>query len=380
MKKIYKYFIPTKNIIARGGLADIACLLPNECKNILLVTGKHSAKKSGYTDKIISSLALANKKTFLFDMVEEDPSIETVDSAANTALKNNCSAVIGLGGGSALDAAKAAAISAAVKIPVVELLEIKEKPNDKLFFVAVPTTSGTGSEATQYSLLSDRIKGTKLNLATENSFPDIALLDAELTISMPENLTRNTGVDALSHAIEGYLTTKANPVTDILAEGAILTIAENLHKVIEKPNDIDAREKMLLASNVAGRVIAHTGTSACHALGYYLTLVKGLPHGLANAVLLGRIVKWIEKFSPEKVKNIEKILKSDVNSFVENLGIDTSLSNYNVTNDDIIKMAESAAERSSTKATPGSPSADELVEILKTARNTPGALQTPNTD
>ncbi len=364
MKKLYKYFIPTENIIARGGLADIADLIPDNCKNILLVTGKHSAKKFGYTDTVSALITSAGKKIFLFDKVEEDPSVETADAAADIALKNNCSAVIGLGGGSALDAAKAAAVSAAAKIPVGELLEIKEVPNDKLFFVAVPTTSGTGSEATQYSLLSDRINGTKLNLATGNSFPDIALLDAELTVSMSEILTRNTGVDALSHAIEGYLTTKANPVTDILAEGAILTIAKNLHKVIENPDDIDTREKMLLASNVAGRVIAHTGTSACHALGYYLTLAKGIPHGLANAVILGRIVKWIRKFSPGKVDTIEKILNSDVNSFIENLGIDTSLSNYNLTNDDIIKMAELAAGRSSTIATPGSPSADELVEIL----------------
>ncbi len=364
MNNKYKYFIPTKNIIARGGLTAIAEILPNECKNILLVTGKHSAKKFGYTDKIISSLASTNKNTFLFDNVEEDPSVETADAAANFAVKNNCSAVIGLGGGSPLDAAKAAAISAAAKIPVPELLEIDEKSIDKLFFIAVPTTSGTGSEVTQYSLLSDRVKKTKLNLATENSFPDIALLDAELTTSMPENLTRNTGVDALSHAIEGYLTTKANPFTNLLAESAIVTITRNIHKVIYNPYDINAREKMLIASNIAGRVIAHTGTSACHALGYYLTLVKNIPHGLANAILLGRIVKWISKFSPEKTDTIKNILNNTVDDFISSLGIDVSLFNYGVNENDVIKMAELAAVRSSTMATPGSPSAEELVKLL----------------
>jgi len=365
MNNKYKYFIPTENIIARNGLSDIANFIPDNCKNILLVTGKFSAKKFGYTDTVIASIASAGKRIFVFDKVEEDPSVETADSAANIALENSCSAVIGLGGGSALDAAKAAAVSAAVKIPVNELLRMEEKPNDKLFFVAVPTTSGTGSEATQYSLLSDRTKGTKLNLATGNSFPDIALLDAELTVSMSKELTGNTGIDALSHAVEGYLTTNSTPYTDILAECAISVIAENLHEVIDNPDNIDAREKMLIASNIAGRVIAHTGTSACHALGYYLSLVKGIPHGLANALLLGRIVKWIETFSPEKVKTIEKILNSNINDFITDLGIDISLSNYNLTNDDITKMTEMAAGRSSTKATPGSPSADELVGILE---------------
>ena len=365
MKSNYKYFIPTQNVIARNGLADIANLIPDNCKNILLVTGKFSAKKFGYTDTVIASITSAGKRIFLFDKVEEDPSVETADAAANIALENNCSAVIGLGGGSALDAAKAAAVSAAVKIPVNELLRMEEKPNDKLFFVAVPTTSGTGSEATQYSLLSDRIKGTKLNLATGNSFPDIALLDAELTVSMSKELTGNTGIDALSHAVEGYLTTNSTPYTDILAECAISVIAENLHEVIDNPDNIDAREKMLIASNIAGRVIAHTGTSACHALGYYLSLVKGIPHGRANALLLGKIVNWIAKFLPGKVKTIEKILNSNINEFITDLGIDISLSNYNLTNDDITKMTEMAAGRSSTKATPGSPSADELVGILK---------------
>ena len=365
MKSSYKYFIPTENIITRGGLTDIAALLPSTCKMALLVTGKNSAKKFGYTDTVINSLKSAEINTIVFDQVEEDPSVETADTAAKIALKNNCDAVIGLGGGSALDAAKAAAIGGATGISIEKLLEMKEKPMKKLFFVAVPTTAGTGSEATQYSLLSNKEKNTKLNLATGNSFPDIALLDAELTVSMPVNLTRNTGVDALAHAIEGYLTTRANPFTDVLAESAITTVAENIHKVINDPKDISAREKMLIASNIAGRVIAHTGTSACHALGYYLTLVNGLPHGLANAVLLGKIVKWVSNFSPGKVAVIERILKNNVDVFVKSLDIDVELSNYNLTDDDLINMTDIAADRSSTKATPGSPSAKELVKLLK---------------
>jgi len=364
MKNIYKYSIPTQNFIARGGLTDIANLLPPHCENILLVTGKNSARKFGYTDIIIDSLKSKGFNTIVFDKVEEDPSVETADAAAKIAIKNNSNAVIGLGGGSALDAAKAAAIGGATGISIGKLLKSNEKITEKLFFVAVPTTAGTGSEATQYSLLSNKEKNTKLNLATENSFPDLALLDAELTASMTENLSRNTGVDALAHAIEGYLTTRSNPFTDILAESAIAIVAENIHRVIEFPNDIDAREKMLLASNIAGRVIAHTGTSACHAVGYYLTLVKGVPHGLANAILLGKIVKWINNFSPVKVAVIEHILKCNVETFMESLGINTSLSNYNLTNDDINSMAALAADRSSTKATPGSPSADELVKLL----------------
>ncbi len=365
MKNIYKYFIPTENIVAREGLTDIAALLPSTCKMVLIVTGKNSAKKFGYTDIIIDSLKSAGINSIVFDKVEEDPSVDTADAAAKIALKNNCDTVIGLGGGSALDAAKAAAIGGATGISIEKLLEMKEKPKEKLFFVAVPTTAGTGSEATQYSLLSNKEKNSKLNLATENSFPDVALLDAELTVSMPENLTRNTGVDALAHAIEGYLTTRANPFTDILAESAIATVAENIHEVINNPNDISAREKMLIASNIAGRVIAHTGTSACHALGYYLTLVNGLPHGLANAVLLGKIVKWVSKFSPGKVEAIERILKNNVDDFMKTLNIDVSLSNYNLTDDDLINMADIAAGRSSTKATPGSPSANQLVKLLE---------------
>jgi len=366
MKNNNKYFIPTQNFIARGGLAGIANLLPPGCKNVLLVTGKSSAEKFGFTNTVIDALKFIKIKTIVFDNVEEDPSVETADVAAEIAVSNSCDAIIGLGGGSAIDAAKAAAVSAGTGISVENLLKMEEKPDEKIFFIAVPTTSGTGSEATQYSLLSDKEKNTKLNLATGNSFPDIALLDAELTSTMPENLTRNTGVDALSHAIEGYLTTRANPFTDILAESVISTVAENINEAIKNPGNIFAREKMLIASNIAGRVISHTGTSVCHALGYYLTLVKGMPHGLANAVLLGRIVKWISKFSPGKVAVIENILKSNVDDFVKSCGINTSISSCHLTDDDIIIMADIAAKRSSTKATPGSPSSEELVGIMAT--------------
>ena len=189
-----KYFIPTVNFIEQGGLKNVAELVPPSCKNVLIVTGKHSAKKFGFTDVIINSLKSVNKNFFLFDDVEENPSVETADAAAALARKNNCEAVIGIGGGSPLDAAKAAAVSAAEKISVAELLETKQKSNKKLFFVAVPTTAGTGSEATQYSLLTDKEKNTKQNLATENSFPDIALLDARLTVTMSKSLTKNTGL------------------------------------------------------------------------------------------------------------------------------------------------------------------------------------------
>ena len=358
-----KYFIPTINFIKQNSLKNIARLLPPFSKNVLLVTGKNSAKKFGFTNTVIDSLNSANINVFLFDNVEEDPAIETANAAATTAIENNCDTVIGLGGGSPLDAAKAAAVSAATKISVATLLETKQKSSKKLFFIAVPTTAGTGSEATQYSLLTDKKRSTKQNLATENSFPNIALLDAELTTSMPKNLTRNTGIDALTHAIEGYLTTRANPYTDLLAEAAMKTIVSNLRIVIKEPENIAAREKMLLASNIAGRVIAHTGTSACHALGYYLTLVKGVPHGLANAVLLGRVINWVKKFSPEKVNVIEKILKSSVNDFIESFEINTVLDNYKMTEKDIDAMTEIAAARGSTKATPGSPSKQQLIEI-----------------
>ena len=361
MKSVF--FIPTKNIVEQGGLKNIAEYLPPNCKNILLVTGKNSAKKFGFTDTVISSIAHSAKNLFLFDKVEEDPKIETAAAAAELARENSCDAIIGLGGGSPLDAAKAAAVSAAANIPPGKIIKEKINTDKKLFFIAVPTTAGTGSEATQYSLLSDGT--TKQNLATENSFPDIALLDAELTATMPENLTVYTGLDALAHAVEGYISNRATPFTDMLAELVIETIAQNLKLVIQNPKNFSAREKMLLASNIAGRVIAHTGTSACHALGYYLTLEKGLPHGLANAVLLGKVIDRVRDFSPKKVEKIEKILNSSIDDFIKSFGINVELSTYNLTDADKEKMCEIAATRGSTKATPGSPNKQELIQIIQ---------------
>ena len=360
------YRMPTTAVVARGGLGRIGELLGPSSSRVLLVTGKHSARAHGYRSRARQALLDAGKEVFVFDDVEQNPAFETVDRGAALAQKHGITAVVGLGGGSALDAAKAIAVCAAVGMPVQSVLGSTPPPPGCLFLLAIPTTAGTGSEATPYALLTDTKHMDKLNLATRDSFPDAALLDAELTLSQPAWLTRNAGFDALSHAVEGYLNLRAQPLTDALAELAIRMVAEALPRVIATPGDLEARERMLIAAHVAGHVIAHTGTTACHAMSYYLTLHHRVHHGLACAMLLGATVAWTRRFMPAKVGRIEECLGASIDDFAAQCGIATDVAAQGVAPDELERMAASAAPRSSVAATPGKPTKEQLLEILRT--------------
>ncbi len=355
MSATHRYNQPTELVTARGGLGSVGDLLPERCRSVMLVTGKRSARQFGCLDVARSSLEAAGRKVCVFDNVEEDPSVETADSASEFARQHEVDAVVGLGGGSAMDVAKAAAVCTAVNMDVREVVSAKPKPRGCIFLV----------EATPYALIADRRKRTKLNLATPDSFPDVALLDASLSVSMPETVTRDTGVDALCHAVEGYLNLRAQPFTDALAEAAIATVVRNIRAVMGSPENIEAREKMLIASNVAGCVIAHTGTSACHAMGYYLTLVHGVSHGLSNGLLLGPVMEWVRRSMPGKVARVEELVGGRMDDFLTSLGVDLSLASHGLSADGIDEMARSAAGRGSVKATPGVPTAEDLSAMLR---------------
>lgn len=360
---MFTYYMPAHVIVDAGGLENIGSYVPASCKRVLIVTGSNSAAKYGYRDTAVYALEHAGFSVHVFEGVEENPSYETVNRITELAREKAIDGIVGLGGGSPMDAAKAAALCASAKCDAAAALA--HKPDDQpLFFMAVPTTAGTGSEVTQYALLTDTAAGMKENVSTPKMFPDIAVLDAEVTVSMSQPLTRDTGIDALSHAVEGFISVKATPVSDASALYAIEMIAENLPRVLDAPRDIDGRQNMLIASSLAGIVIAQTGTTACHALGYYLTLHKGLRHGHANAVLLGRVMEWTRKFAPERVELVEKKLGSSMDQFVRKCGIDTSLSAYNVECDDIDKMIAQASGRGSVIATPGTPDDNDLKSIL----------------
>lgn len=286
-------------------------------KKALIVTGRHSAKACGALQDVTEALAKEGIEYTIFDKIEENPSVETVLSAAARGLDAGCDFVIGIGGGSPCDGAKA--IAFAIKHGGSSLEELYDKNADgaSLPVVAVPTTCGTGSEITGVSVLTRHDKETKQSIP-HKIFPDLSLVDGKYLAAASDQMIKNTSVDALAHLIESYINTTAT-------EESRQYVSQGLKKwalckeVLKDPGKASQKERQLLmdVATLAGRAIAITGTGIPHALSYPVTYRLGLAHGPACAMFLGRYVAnaseveqnfIFEKLGLGGIEELEKLL------------------------------------------------------------------------
>jgi alcohol dehydrogenase class IV len=270
-------------------------------KKALVVTGKSSAKVTGAEADVKTALASQGLGCVIFDRVPPNPGFTECHEAAALARKEGCDFIIGIGGGSPLDAAKAIAVLASNDLTDEQLLT-PPFAHPPFPIAAIPTTAGTGSEVTQYAILTNDKLQTKSNVSHESVFPKAAFLDARYTQALPRHVTVNTALDALSHLTEGAMANRGTALSFELALQGMSQLGPAL-KFLAKNTEVplEWREKLLLASNVAGMVIAHTGTTAVHALGYSLTYFKDIDHGRANALTLGVYLKYMGERHTEKV-------------------------------------------------------------------------------
>lgn len=299
------FFNPVKVIAGRGCVGQYPW--KESGKRCLIVCGGHSARLCGALDDVRAALDLAGVSVSVFDRVEQNPTVETCYAAGTAAREMRADFIVGIGGGSPLDAAKAAAYFAQNPHLSADTLYDGECTADPLPVVAVPTTAGTGSEVTQYSVLTCHKIQNKKTLKTPKIFPVAALLDAEYTVTLPPRVTNATAVDALCHAIEGYLSKSATVVSDALAEKAIFLMGRGLRALCEGRLDSALRERLLYGSMLAGLVISVTGTCFVHSFGYPFTYFEGLSHGEANACFLPDFVRYSETVAPDKVIRIYRL-------------------------------------------------------------------------
>ncbi len=276
-------------------------------KRALIVCGGQSARLCGALDDVKEALMGQGIKFSIFDKVEQNPTVETCHAAGAFAREEKADFIIAIGGGSPLDAAKAAAYFAANAKLTPETLYDGDAPNDPLPIIAIPTTAGTGSEVTQYAVLTYHRIQNKKTLKTPKIFPVAALLDAEYTVTLPKSITNATAVDALSHALEGYLSKAATVVSDSLAEKAMLYVGRGLKTLAEGRPDATLREKLLYGSMLAGMVISITGTSFVHSFGYPLTYYENISHGAANAYFLPDFMELSARENEDKVMRAYRI-------------------------------------------------------------------------
>ena len=295
------YYMPTKILLDEDVVLKNSNLFCNYGEKALIVTGKTSSITNGSLKDVTNALKKEGITYDVFNNVEENPSLETVETIAKLGILQKSNFIIGIGGGSPIDAAKAAGVL--INNPNDTICNLFESPNLKSIpIIAVPTTAGTGTETTPYSIVTDNELQTKRGIC-QRIFPEYALLDVKYLMFLPEKTTINTSIDALSHLIEGYLSTNASILSDALAEKGLKLFGECLNMIKEKDFTYTIRKKLMLASTLAGMVIAQAGTSLPHGMGYALTYFHNIPHGKANGVLL----KSYLEFCADKSK-VKKIL------------------------------------------------------------------------
>lgn len=285
------FYLPTEIITGKDCIRQNAGLFSQLGKACLIVTGKSSAKKCGALKDVCDTLESVGIEYKVYDKITQNPLMSDCMEGGKIARECGAEFIIGIGGGSPLDAAKAIAVFATNDIDEVGLYA-KKWERKPLGVVAVGTTAGTGSEVTQVAVITSS-KGLKKSFRDKASFPVLAFGDATYTEFMPERVTRSTAIDALSHCIESYFCNNSNDFSRQAAKRGSKLIVNELYKIKDGVTlDFKARENLYLASLYGGIAISVTGTSFPHALGYFLTENHGIAHGSACAVYLSEFIRY----------------------------------------------------------------------------------------
>ena len=283
---------------AMGRLADI--ISQHSLKKILIVTTAGIVKRDQTAD-LIRALELRGVTAVIYDGVSPDPTFEVVNEGLDLLKREECDGVVAFGGGSAMDAAKVIAVAAANNRAPEKLVGFFKGRKKPLPFFAVPTTAGTGSEATIVSVISDNVTHAKSFVIDSRTVPLAAALDPRLMASIPATMTAATGMDALTHAIEAYLSTISTPETDRNAIEAIQLIFEFLPMACKDGSNLEAREAMSIASYKAGKAFTKAFVGYVHAISHQLGAYYGIPHGLANAVVLPHVIEFSREAAAPKL-------------------------------------------------------------------------------
>jgi alcohol dehydrogenase class IV len=314
-------FLPRIIKLGEGCLTEVGKIAKElNANHLFIVTGSLLSSEPFRTIVEDSIHKLCLRATYFSD-IKGEPTTEHLNAALVE--RENCGAdcVVAIGGGSVIDLAKAVSVFSLNKslscddIPTIDNLK-------RLPFIAIPTTAGTGSEVTKVMVITDVERKIKKNPGHPKLIPDAAILDPILTVSLPKHITAYTGMDALAHAMEAYLSTKASPMSDLYALEAIRMIGESLPIAYENGNDVKAREKMLLGSCYAGLAFSNASTNIAHATARPLGTMYHIPHGLCVALLLPFVIEYGLEVSTDRYSTIAKCLGSTVTGSKEEIAAD----------------------------------------------------------
>ncbi len=377
------FYIPSVNKIGAGCLADAVSSMKDFGFHKALIVTDSILNQLGVVDKVSKLLTEAGISSVTYDGTAPNPTVENVEAGLALLKENQCDCVISLGGGSPHDCAKGIALVASNggKIADYEGVDRSEKP--QLPLIAINTTAGTASEMTRFCIITDTARHIKMAIVDKNVTPLLSVNDSELMIGMPKGLTAATGMDALTHAVEAYVSSAANPITDACALKAVTMISESLRKVVDNGGDAQARENMAYAQFLAGMAFNNASLGYVHAMAHQLGGFYNLPHGVCNAVLLPHVQAYNIQAAAGRLKDIAQAMGVDVSAMsdeqgakacieeirkmAKDVGIPAGLKELGVKEEDFKTLAENALKDACAITNPVQGSESDVIELFRQA-------------
>lgn len=314
------FFIPTVNLMGAGCLKDAADAIQSKGFKRGLIVTDVILNKIGVVKKVQTLLNQRSVESVVFDGTKPNPTIRNVNDGLALLKEHDCDFVISLGGGSPHDCTKGIALLATNGGTISDYEGVDRSAKSMLPLVAINTTAGTASEMTRFCIITDEERHIKMAIVDKHTTPLISVNDPELMLAKPASLTAATGMDALTHAVEAYVSIAATPITDAVAIKAIELIQANLRTAVSNGDDIHAREQMAYAQFMAGMAFNNASLGYVHAMAHQLGGFYDLPHGVCNAVLLPHVQRYNAQVCPERLRDVAKAMGVDVSAMTAEQG------------------------------------------------------------
>ncbi len=365
----FSFVVPEQIIYGKGALEEVGEQSCRLGKKALVVSGKRALAQSGTLERIVRLLTASGVEAEHFPGVDPEPDVASVDAGRKVCAQKNCDMVVAAGGGSAIDVGKAIAALANESAPTSAFLEGARVRADGLPCVAIPTTSGTGAEVTRNSVICDKAAQVKKSIRSPGILPRVAIVDPELTVSLPAHLTAYSGMDALTQAIESLVSIHASPLTKALSLQAVRLLKEAVPAAVENGKDMEARTNAAYGSLLAGMALGNARLGAVHGVAHPLGVRYDIPHGLICAVLLPHVMEMNAPFAQADFAELEAIFEEEPVAFVrkllERLRLPVTFREFGLKEEGLDAIARESMPSGSLKANPKKVEAEDMAAILR---------------
>lgn len=382
-EQVYGYFMPTVNLMGAGAAKKVG-------EQVKSLGGKHALivtdvvlNKMGMADTIKSYIEAEGIKVTVYDGAEPNPTDKNVHDGVKVLQDNGCDVIISLGGGSPHDCAKGVGIVAANGGNIREYEGVDKSTKPMVPLIAVNTTAGTASEMTRFCIITDTDRHVKMAIVDWRCTPNVAINDPLMMMAKPPALTAATGMDALTHAVEAYVSVAATPVTDSAALMAIKLISENLRTAVANGSNFEARDAMAYAEFLAGMAFNNASLGYVHAMAHQLGGLYNLPHGVCNAILLPHVCKYNLIATPKRfaeiaaamgenidglaVRDAADVAIASIEQLSADIGIPAGLNGLGVQEKDIQLMAENAMKDACSLTNPRLATLEDIMQVYRSA-------------